>query len=215
MSRCILRSECYNSSTLYVKCSVPASPITPCAPFTWTDRWILVKDWFVLRYQNRTRKTSIYFTRARGPRPPHYQGFTITLRHTTLGRTPLDKLPAPRWNLYLRQHSQETKTHASGGIRPSKPSKRTHTFDSAAIGIGKYMIICEKNTKLLSIIPNGKDSLLIAKFRKTLKCMKLPVTGTLVPVTTALHLQSWHAQFECRPHPLSVPFDTLYSVHFH
>ena len=24
-----------------------------------------------------------------GPRPPHYRGFMITLRHTTLGRTPL------------------------------------------------------------------------------------------------------------------------------
>jgi len=27
----------------------------------------------------------------RGPRPPHYYGFTITLRHTTLDRTPLDE----------------------------------------------------------------------------------------------------------------------------
>jgi hypothetical protein len=26
-----------------------------------------------------------------GPGPPHCQGFTITLRHTTLGRTPLDE----------------------------------------------------------------------------------------------------------------------------
>jgi len=26
-----------------------------------------------------------------GPRPPHYRGFTITLRHTTLGMTPLDE----------------------------------------------------------------------------------------------------------------------------
>jgi hypothetical protein len=26
-----------------------------------------------------------------GPRPPHSPGFMITLRHTTLGRTPLDK----------------------------------------------------------------------------------------------------------------------------
>jgi len=25
-----------------------------------------------------------------GPGPPHYPGFTVTLRHTTLGRTPLD-----------------------------------------------------------------------------------------------------------------------------
>jgi len=26
-----------------------------------------------------------------GPGPLHYQGFMITLRHTTLGTTPLDK----------------------------------------------------------------------------------------------------------------------------
>jgi hypothetical protein len=26
-----------------------------------------------------------------GPGPPHYRDFTITLRHTTLGRTPLDE----------------------------------------------------------------------------------------------------------------------------
>ena len=25
-----------------------------------------------------------------GPGPPYYRGFTITLRHTTLGRTPLE-----------------------------------------------------------------------------------------------------------------------------
>jgi len=31
-----------------------------------------------------------------GPRSPHYQGFTITLRHTTLGRTPLDECSARR-----------------------------------------------------------------------------------------------------------------------
>jgi len=26
-----------------------------------------------------------------GPGPPHYRGYTITLRHTTLGRTPPDR----------------------------------------------------------------------------------------------------------------------------
>jgi hypothetical protein len=27
----------------------------------------------------------------KGPAPPHFLGFTITLRHTTRGRTPLDE----------------------------------------------------------------------------------------------------------------------------
>jgi len=26
-----------------------------------------------------------------GPSPPHYRGFTITIRHTALGRTPLEE----------------------------------------------------------------------------------------------------------------------------
>ena len=29
--------------------------------------------------------------------PPHYRGFTITLRHTTRGRTPLDECSATTW----------------------------------------------------------------------------------------------------------------------
>jgi hypothetical protein len=40
-----------------------------------------------------------------GPRPPHYRGFTITLRHTTLGRTPLDEWSARRRDLYLTTHN--------------------------------------------------------------------------------------------------------------
>jgi hypothetical protein len=37
-----------------------------------------------------------------GPGPPHCRGFTITLRHTKFGRTPLDKCTA---RLYLTTHS--------------------------------------------------------------------------------------------------------------
>jgi hypothetical protein len=49
----------------------------------------------------------------------------IILRHTTLDRTPLDKLSAYRVDLYLNTlHSQETNTHAPDGIRTHNPSKR-------------------------------------------------------------------------------------------
>jgi hypothetical protein len=41
----------------------------------------------------------------KAPGPPHYRGFTITLRHTTLGRTPLDELSARRRDLYLTTHT--------------------------------------------------------------------------------------------------------------
>jgi hypothetical protein len=39
-----------------------------------------------------------------GPGPPHYRGFTITFRHTTLGTTPLDELSAHRRVIYLKTH---------------------------------------------------------------------------------------------------------------
>jgi hypothetical protein len=56
---------------------------------------------------------------------PHYRGFTITLRYTTLGRTPLDEWSARRRDFYLTtQLSQEKDIHAFGGIQTRSPSKR-------------------------------------------------------------------------------------------
>jgi hypothetical protein len=45
-----------------------------------------------------------------GPRPPHYQGFTIThFRHATLVRTPLDEWPARRTDLTTHNiHKRQT-----------------------------------------------------------------------------------------------------------
>jgi len=37
--------------------------------------------------------------------PPHYQGFTITLKHTTLARTSLDQWSARCSDLYLTTHN--------------------------------------------------------------------------------------------------------------
>ena len=39
----------------------------------------------------------------------HFWGFTITPRHTTLGRTPLDEGSAPRINLYISTHNTNKK----------------------------------------------------------------------------------------------------------
>jgi hypothetical protein len=38
-----------------------------------------------------------------GPGPPHYRRFTITLRHTSVGKTPLDEWSAWRRDLYLHK----------------------------------------------------------------------------------------------------------------
>ena len=44
-----------------------------------------------------------------GPGPPHCRGFTITLRHTTLGRTPLDAWLARRRDLYLTTYNNRNR----------------------------------------------------------------------------------------------------------
>jgi hypothetical protein len=62
-----------------------------------------------------------------GPGPPHYRGFTITLRHNTLGRTSLDEWSASRRDHYLTTHTtykRQTDIHAPGGIRTPNASKR-------------------------------------------------------------------------------------------
>jgi hypothetical protein len=40
-----------------------------------------------------------------GPKPPRYRGFTITHRHSTLSRTPLDEWSVRRRELYLTTHN--------------------------------------------------------------------------------------------------------------
>jgi hypothetical protein len=44
-------------------------------------------------------------TAPRGPGPPQFRGFTITVTHTTLGRIPLDESSARRRDLYLAKYN--------------------------------------------------------------------------------------------------------------
>ena len=77
-----------------------------------------------------------------GPRSSHCRGFMITLRHVTLGRTPLDELPARRRDLYLITHNNHTR-HISmppTGFEPTNPASQRpqiHALDRAATGIGR------------------------------------------------------------------------------
>ena len=54
-----------------------------------------------------------------GPGPPHCQGFMITLRHTTVCRTPLDEWPARRRALYMTTHNTITKNKHAWPLRDS------------------------------------------------------------------------------------------------
>jgi hypothetical protein len=78
-----------------------------------------------------------------GPGPPHYGGFTITLGHTTLGRTPLDEWSARCTDLYLTTHNTHMK-HTSmplAGFKPSIPAlerPHTHTLGHATTGISQF-----------------------------------------------------------------------------
>jgi hypothetical protein len=69
------------------------------------------------------------------------RGTTTTLRHTTVGRTPLDEWSARRRNLYLTTHNTH-KTQISmpaAGFEPPIPASegpKTHALDRAATAIG-------------------------------------------------------------------------------
>jgi hypothetical protein len=71
----------------------------------------------------------------------HYRGFTITLRHTTRGMTPLDEGPARRGDLYRTTHNTHKRQTSipPAGFEPTIPASerlQTHALDRAAIEIG-------------------------------------------------------------------------------
>ena len=84
-------------------------------------------------------------TAPNGPGPSQCPSFTITLRHTMLGRTRLNEWSARRRDLYLtthNTHNRQTST-PSAGIEPSiSASERpqTHALGRAATGIGTNSI---------------------------------------------------------------------------
>jgi hypothetical protein len=78
-----------------------------------------------------------------GPGPPHYRGFTITLRHTALGRTPLDEWSARRRDLYLTTHNTYKRDIDDPPARfeptiPASEQNQTHALDRAAAGTSRF-----------------------------------------------------------------------------
>jgi hypothetical protein len=85
-----------------------------------------------------------------GPGPPHYQGFTVRLRHTTVGRTPLDEWSARRRDLYLTTqniHKRQTSMLPAGfeSATPASEQPYTHALDRVTTGIGCPMLLGQWN----------------------------------------------------------------------
>jgi hypothetical protein len=73
----------------------------------------------------------------------HYRGFTITLRQTTLGRTPLNVWLARRRVLYLTTHyNHKRDIHVPVGFEPAIPaSELPQNHASTARPLGQTYII--------------------------------------------------------------------------
>jgi hypothetical protein len=96
------------------------------------------------------RQETIFFVaRPRSwARASYFRGFEITLRHTTLGGTPLDEWSARQRLLPDNtQHSQETDIHAPERFElaiPASEQPQTHALDHMATGIGQETVYREK-----------------------------------------------------------------------
>jgi hypothetical protein len=95
--------------------------------------------WRAVRLQNhdsfKRRRLFSDATTASGVGPPHYRGFTITLRHTTLSRIPLDEWSARRRELCLTTHNTHKRQTfmPPAGFEPTFPASgrpQTHALNS-------------------------------------------------------------------------------------
>ena len=77
-----------------------------------------------------------------GPGPPHCRSFTITFRHATLGRTPLDERSARRIDLYQTTHNVPYPRRDSNPQSPASERPQTHALDRAATGTGNGSFMC-------------------------------------------------------------------------
>jgi len=86
---------------------------------------IKLQQWCTMR-QQRGFSPMVQQPRS-GTGLPHCQSFTITLRHTTSSRNPLDGWTARRRALHLQSHNtrdRQISIHTPGGIRTHNSSKR-------------------------------------------------------------------------------------------
>ena len=136
-----------------------------------------------------------------GPRPPHCREFKITLRHTTLGRNPLDEWSAPRRDLYLstyNTHNRQTSMPSVGfehTIPESEPTApngpRLPHYRGFTITLRHTIFIrtpldewSARRTDLYVTKPNtqkGQISMSPAGFEPTIPASEQPQTYALDP----------------------------------
>ena len=84
------------------------------------------------------------------PGPSYYWGFTITHRHVTLRRYPLDEWPERSRELYLitqNKHKRQT-SKSPAWFEPTFPASegpQNHALDRAATGTGSIKLLRDKN----------------------------------------------------------------------
>jgi hypothetical protein len=85
------------------------------------------------------RKFSRFATALHGLRPPHFWGFEITQRHTTVGRTPVDQWSSRLTELYFKTHNTHKRQTLMGQVElepaiPPREWPQTYALDRAPTG---------------------------------------------------------------------------------
>ena len=121
-----------------------------------------------------------------GPGPPHCRGFEITLRHTTLGRTPLFAWSTGIRDLYLTTHNTHKRQTSMppAGFKPAIPRsgrQNSHVLDPVVTGIGDHLYYC--HIKSAETLIN--DGLLFANLQHFVTDNQLQSSFIIIQV-------SWH-----------------------
>ena len=108
---------------------------------------VLVRRWSVKCYKPVVQTMLLFHgaTSPSGPGSPHYLGLKVTLRHTALGRTPLDQWSVPRGDLYLttqNTHKRQISMPPAGieFVIPASKRLKTHSLEWAANAIGQSVL---------------------------------------------------------------------------
>ena len=109
--------------------------------FNWFQVFFLFLSSFHLLFVVQTVNVSPNHTQSLSLSLSLSYTHTNTIRHNTLGRTPLEESSTRRRDLYLTTHNtyKRQTTPAPARFKPAVPSserKQSHPLDGAAVGIG-------------------------------------------------------------------------------